>query len=130
MYRAVTRDIQVTVESHYLADESNPDDSRFVWAYSVDIVNLGLDTVRLRARHWRIVDALGRLEEVRGLGVVGEQPVLAPGERFEYTSGCPLRTSSGMMEGSYQMETVDGERFDVTIPAFSLDIPGTARSIN
>ena len=130
MYRAVTRDIQVTVEPHYLADESSPDESRFVWAYSVDIVNLGLDTVRLRARHWRIVDALGRLEEVRGLGVVGEQPVLAPGERFEYTSGCPLRTSSGMMEGSYEMETVDGERFDVTIPAFSLDIPGTARSIN
>ena len=130
MYRAVTRDIQVTVEPHYLADESSPDESRFVWAYSVDIVNLGLDTVRLRARHWRIVDALGRLEEVRGLGVVGEQPVLAPGERFEYTSGCPLRTNSGMMEGSYEMETVDGERFDVTIPAFSLDIPGTARSIN
>jgi ApaG protein len=130
MYRAVTRDIQVTVEPHYLADESSPDDSRFVWAYSVDIVNLGLDTVRLRARHWRIVDALGRLEEVRGLGVVGEQPVLAPGERFEYTSGCPLRTSSGMMEGSYEMETVEGERFEVAIPAFSLDIPGTARSIN
>ncbi|QGZ36408.1 Co2+/Mg2+ efflux protein ApaG [Stappia indica] len=130
MYRAVTRDIQVTVEPHYLADESSPDDSRFVWAYSVDIVNLGLDTVRLRARHWRIVDALGRLEEVRGLGVVGEQPVLAPGERFEYTSGCPLRTSSGMMEGSYEMETVEGERFDIAIPAFSLDIPGTARSIN
>ncbi|MBC2858377.1 Co2+/Mg2+ efflux protein ApaG [Stappia sp. 28M-7] len=130
MYRAVTRDIQVTVEPHYLADESSPNDNRFVWAYSVDIVNLGLDTVRLRARHWRIVDALGRLEEVRGLGVVGEQPVLAPGERFEYTSGCPLRTSSGVMQGSYQMETVDGERFDVAIPAFSLDIPGTARSIN
>ena len=130
MYRAVTRDIQVTVEPHYLADESSPDDSRFVWAYSVDIVNLGLDTVRLRARHWRIVDALGRLEEVRGLGVVGEQPVLAPGERFEYTSGCPLRTSSGMMEGSYEMETVEGERFDIAIPGFSLDIPGTARSIN
>lgn len=130
MYRAVTRDIQVTVEPHYLADESSPDDGRFVWAYSVDIVNLGLDTVRLRARQWRIVDALGRLEEVRGLGVVGEQPVLAPGERFEYTSGCPLRTSSGMMEGCYEMETVDGERFEVAIPAFSLDIPGAARILN
>lgn len=130
MYRAVTRDIQVTVEPHYLVEESSPDDGRFVWAYSVDIVNLGLDTVRLRARHWRIVDALGRLEEVRGLGVVGEQPVLAPGERFEYTSGCPLRTSSGMMEGCYEMETVDGERFEVAIPAFSLDIPGAARTLN
>ncbi|WP_186398417.1 Co2+/Mg2+ efflux protein ApaG [Stappia sp. P2PMeth1] len=130
MYRAVTRDIQVTVEPHYLADESSPDEGRFVWAYSIDIVNLGLDTVRLRARQWRIVDALGRLEEVRGLGVVGEQPVLAPGERFEYTSGCPLRTSSGMMEGCYEMETVDGERFEVAIPAFSLDIPGAARILN
>ncbi|WP_417769638.1 Co2+/Mg2+ efflux protein ApaG [Stappia sp.] len=130
MYRAVTHDIQVTVEPHYLAEESDPADGRYFWAYSVDIVNLGLDTVRLRARHWRIVDAVGHLEEVRGLGVVGEQPVLAPGERFEYTSGCPLRTSSGMMAGSYQMETTDGERFDVDIPAFSLDIPGQTRSLN
>jgi ApaG protein len=130
MYRAITRDIQVTVEPHYLADESDPADGRYFWAYSVDIVNLGMDTVRLHSRHWRIVDATGRLEEVRGLGVVGEQPVLAPGERFEYTSGCPLRTDSGMMAGSYQMETVDGERFDVAIPAFSLDIPGSERVIN
>lgn len=130
MYRAVTHDIQVTVEPQYLAEESDPADGRYFWAYSVDIVNLGMDTVRLRARHWRIVDAVGHLEEVRGLGVVGEQPVLAPGERFEYTSGCPLRTSSGMMAGSYQMETTDGERFDVDIPAFSLDIPGQARSVN
>ncbi|WP_306031260.1 Co2+/Mg2+ efflux protein ApaG [Stappia sp. MMSF_3263] len=130
MYRAVTHDIQVTVEPQYLAEESDPADGRYFWAYSVDIVNLGMDTVRLRARHWRIVDAVGHLEEVRGLGVVGEQPVLAPGERFEYTSGCPLRTSSGMMAGSYQMETTDGERFDVDIPAFSLDIPGQVRSVN
>ena len=130
MYRAVTHDIQVTVEPQYLAEESDPADGRYFWAYSVDIVNLGMDTVRLCARHWRIVDAVGHLEEVRGLGVVGEQPVLAPGERFEYTSGCPLRTSSGMMAGSYQMETTDGERFDVDIPAFSLDIPGQVRSVN
>ncbi|WP_428700330.1 Co2+/Mg2+ efflux protein ApaG [Stappia sp.] len=130
MYRAVTHDIQVTVEPQYLAEESDPADGRYFWAYNVDIVNLGMDTVRLRARHWRIVDAVGHLEEVRGLGVVGEQPVLAPGERFEYTSGCPLRTSSGMMAGSYQMETTDGERFDVDIPAFSLDIPGEVRSVN
>lgn len=130
MYRALTHDIQVTVEPFYLAEESDPQANQFLWAYTVEIVNLGQETVRLRARHWRIVDALGREEEVRGLGVVGEQPVLAPGERFEYTSGCPLRTPSGMMRGTYEMEDLEGGRFDIAIPAFSLDIPGEQRSIN
>ncbi|WP_349359801.1 Co2+/Mg2+ efflux protein ApaG [Stappia sp.] len=130
MYRALTHGIQVTVEPFYLAEESDPQANQFLWAYTVEIVNLGQETVRLRARHWRIVDALGREEEVRGLGVVGEQPVLAPGERFEYTSGCPLRTPSGMMRGTYEMEDLEGGRFDIAIPAFSLDIPGEQRSIN
>ena len=130
MYRAQTHDIQVTVEPFYLAEESDPKNAQFLWAYTIEIANLGSQTVRLRSRHWRIVDALGREEEVRGLGVVGEQPVLAPGERFEYTSGCPLRTPSGMMRGSYEMENLDGGRFDIEIPAFSLDIPGMRRSIN
>jgi ApaG protein len=130
MYRAVTRGIQVTVEPHYLADRSEPENGLHVWAYLVDIVNLGLETVSLRSRYWRIIDGEGRLEEVRGEGVVGEQPTLAPGERYEYTSGCPLRTTSGVMSGSYTFETVEGQEFPVTIPAFSLDIPGERRSLN
>ena len=130
MYRALTRNIQVTVEPVYLPDRSEPDDGVHVWAYSVDIVNLGLEMVTLRSRHWKIIDGEGRLEEVRGDGVVGEQPTLGPGERFEYTSGCPLRATSGVMSGSYRFETVDGETFQVTIPAFSLDIPGGVRSVN
>lgn len=130
MYRAVTRNIQVTVEPTYLPNRSNPEAGQHVWAYSVDIVNLGLETVKLRARHWTIVDSFGRVEEVRGPGVVGQQPRLGPGERFEYTSGCPLRATSGVMRGSYLMETATGETFDVVIPAFSLDIPGVERSVN
>ncbi|WP_425088292.1 Co2+/Mg2+ efflux protein ApaG [Stappia sp.] len=130
MYRAVTHDIQVTVEPFYLVEESDPDTLQYLWAYTVEIVNHGTETVRLRARRWLIVDGAGREEEVRGLGVIGEQPVLGPGERYEYTSGCPLRTPSGMMSGSYEMEDMHGNRFDVAIPPFSLDIPGEARSIN
>jgi ApaG protein len=130
MYRSVTRNIQVTVEPVFLSEDSDPDGGQYLWAYTVDIVNLGMETVRLRARHWRIFDAAGRLEEVRGAGVVGEQPVLGPGERFEYTSGCPLREPSGVMSGSYRMETAGGEGFDVSIPAFSLDVPGEPRSLN
>lgn len=124
MYSETTREIRVTVEPVYLEDQSSPSENRFVWAYRVRIENLGRTTVQLRSRHWRITDANGRLQEVRGAGVVGEQPVLKPGESFEYTSGTPLGTPSGFMVGSYQMETGDGERFDIKVPAFSLDSPG------
>ena len=96
----------------------------------VEIANLGDRTVQLTHRHWRITDATGRREEVRGLGVVGEQPTLAPGETFHYASGCPLRTSSGVMVGSYRMVAEDGDVFDVDIPAFSLDSPQTRRVLN
>ena len=130
MYRALTRNIQVTVEPVYLADRSEPEEGVHVWAYSVDIANLGLEMVTLRSRHWRIIDGEGRVEEIRGDGVVGEQPTLGPGERFEYTSGCPLRATSGVMSGAYRFETVEGESFQVAIPAFSLDIPGGVRSVN
>ncbi len=123
MYSATTHSIAITVEPYYLDDESEPGNHRYVWAYKVTIENLGGETVQLKSRYWRITDASGRVQEVRGEGVVGEQPVLAPGERFEYTSGTPLTTPSGIMMGRYYMETVDGRGLEVDIPVFSLDQP-------
>ncbi len=130
MYTSVTRAIRITVEPIYLSEQSSPEDGHFVWAYQIKIENDGAETVQLIDRHWRITDALGRLQEVRGEGVVGEQPVLRPGEAFEYTSGTPLATPSGIMVGSYGMVTMTGERFDVEIPAFSLDSPHQDRRLN
>ena len=130
MYEAVTRGIRVRATPQYLEEESAPEDDRFFWAYTIDISNEGSETVQLRSRHWRITDAEGRTEEVRGPGVVGETPVLKPGTNFRYTSGCPLETPSGIMVGSYQMTTDGGELFNVTIPAFSLDSPHARRSLN
>jgi ApaG protein len=124
MYSETTRSIKITVRPIYLEEHSSPADDHYVWAYHVRIENGGGETVQLRNRHWKIVDSLGRLQEVRGPGVVGEQPVLKPGQSFEYTSSCPLSTSSGFMVGDYEMETDDGERFLVRVPAFSLDTPG------
>jgi ApaG protein len=126
MYRKTTRDIAVTVEPVYLDDQSDPAEGYYVWAYKVRIENQGGETVQLRNRYWRITDANGRMQEVRGPGVIGEQPVLQPGESFEYTSGTPLPTPSGIMVGSYEMETAAGEAFNVAIPAFSLDSPHQA----
>jgi ApaG protein len=123
MYSETTRAIKITVRPFYLEQHSSPDDNRYVWAYHVRIENVGAETVQLRNRHWRITDSLGRLQEVRGPGVVGEQPMLAPGKSFEYTSSCPLQTPSGFMVGDYEMETGSGERFLARVPAFSLDIP-------
>jgi ApaG protein len=130
MYRAVTRDIQVTVTPHYLADKSSPDHDRYFWSYTIEIRNLGRVTVQLKTRHWKITDGFGHVQEVRGPGVVGEQPVLKPGERYEYTSGVPLNTPSGLMAGSYQMVAENGERFDAEVPAFSLDSPNVARVLH
>ena len=129
-YTATTRDINVSVRPIFLEDQSSPPDNHYVWAYHVRIENRGRATVQLRNRHWVITDAIGRIQEVRGAGVVGEQPVLKPGESFEYTSGTPLPTPSGIMQGSYQMEREDGERFDVRIPAFSLDSQHQAMRLN
>jgi len=126
MYSETTRSIRVTVKPFYLEDQSSPQENHYVWAYHVRIENTGTETVQLRTRHWQITDSLGRIQEVRGPGVVGEEPRLGPGEAFEYTSGTPLPTPSGIMVGSYRMETVDGEAFDVRIPAFSLDSPHQA----
>lgn len=123
MYKEITHLIEVTVEPVYLEDQSEPDEYHFVWAYRVRIENQGEKTVQLVNRYWRITDAEGRIQEVRGSGVVGEQPVLHPGEAFEYTSGTPLRTASGFMVGSYEMELESGESFDIAIPTFSLDSP-------
>ena len=120
-YRAVTRQIEVKAIPRFLPERSSPENGYFFWAYTITLTNLGAETVQLKTRHWKITDANGRLQEVRGAGVVGEEPVLKPGESFEYTSGVPLPTPSGFMTGTYGMVTVGGEGFDIQIPAFSLD---------
>jgi len=130
MYRAVTRQIEVTVEPNYVPDQSSAERGRYFWSYTVVITNTGEETVQLRTRHWVITDATGRQQEVRGEGVVGEQPVLGPGERFEYTSGVPLSTASGFMTGRYQMVSESGEKFEIEVPTFSLDSPDTRRVLN
>lgn len=130
MYRAVTRGIEVVVEPFYLEEQSDPDDSRYVWGYRVVIVNQSEMTVRLLTRYWHITDENGLVDEVSGPGVVGEQPVLEPGDSYEYSSGCPLETPSGVMVGHYSMEDEKGEIFNVEIPAFSLDLPGILRTLN
>jgi ApaG protein len=129
-YRAVTRDIEVSVTPRFLEERSSPDRGQYFWAYTIEIANRGSETVQLKSRHWRITDAQGRTQEVRGAGVVGEQPVLKPGQSFEYTSGVPLATASGFMAGTYGMVTAQGERFDIEIPAFSLDSPIGKRTVN
>jgi len=123
MSEATTRGIQVRVESRYVPEQSDPDRGGWLFAYKVRIENLGAETVQLVSRHWVITDANGEVEEVRGPGVVGAQPVLRPGESFEYTSACPLGTAFGTMEGTYQMLTESGEYFDAEIAAFSLSTP-------
>ena len=122
-YRAITKEIAVSVTPTYLESQSSPASSQYFWAYRVVIENQGQETVQLQSRHWMITNARGEFTEVKGPGVVGEQPVLKPGERYEYTSGAPLDTASGMMGGAYQMESESGERFDIEIPTFSLDSP-------
>jgi ApaG protein len=130
MYRAVTRQIEVTVEPNFLPERSSSEKREYFWSYTIVITKSGKETVQLQTRHWVITDASGRKQEVRGEGVVGEQPVLAPGERFEYTSGVPLPTASGIMAGRYQMVTAGGERFEIDVPAFSLDSPDNKRTLN
>ena len=130
MYTAVTRDIQVTVLPEFSRERSQPDENRYFWSYTVEIANLGPITAQLTARHWRITDGAGQTHEVKGPGVVGEQPILKPGESFRYTSGCPLTTPSGIMVGSYRMVNEDGASYDVAIPAFSLDSPFVKKVLN
>ena len=130
MYQSVTCNIEVTVTPQYLADRSSPESGEYFWAYTIEITNRGTQTVQLKTRHWRITDSQGRLQEVKGPGVVGEEPVLKPSESFEYTSGVPLPTPSGFMTGSYGMVSQEGEHFDIEIPAFSLDSSYAGRTIN
>ena len=130
MYEAVTHQVKVTVEPTFDPERSDPDERRYFWRYAIEIVNLGDKSVRLMERYWRITDAAGRQQEVRGPGVVGEQPTIAPGKSFRYTSGCPLTTPSGLMVGEYSMVDLEGRSFKISIPAFSLDSPGGKRVLN
>lgn len=130
MYRETTDGIEIIVEPQYLDDQSEPEAHRYIWAYTVVIANNSDHTAQLETRYWRITNALGQIEEVEGPGVVGEFPTLAPGDSYQYTSGCPLNTPSGTMVGHYVMRRDDGTRFKAHIPAFSLDRPDTLRTLN
>ena len=130
MYESTTHSIRVCVEPAFEEEESSPDDSHFFWSYTVRIENLSEQPVQLRSRYWKITDDSGRTEEIRGKGVVGEEPMIAPGDSFHYTSGAPLPTSSGIMVGCYQMESAAGELFNVDVPAFSLDSPYMSLTLN
>src|SRR5262249_21119400 len=129
-YRAVTREIEVTAFPKFLPDRSSPENGYFFWAYTITLTNRGGETVQLKTRHWRITDAQGRLQEVRGAGVVGEEPVLKPGEILEYGGAVPLPTRWGFMTGTYGMVPAAGGDFDIAFPAFSLDPPQRERTIN
>ncbi len=130
MYTSVTHQVKVTVEPAFEPDRSDPEESRYFWRYDIEIANLGEKSVTLLERRWLITDEAGRQQEVRGPGVVGEQPTIQPGESFRYASGCPLTTPSGTMVGEYRMADADGHTFDVAVPAFSLDSPHVKRTLN
>tara|TARA_B100001123_G_C14765407_1_gene810462 strand:- start:262 stop:654 length:393 start_codon:yes stop_codon:yes gene_type:complete len=130
MFSKTTKNINISVKPYYLEEQSEPDEHHYVWAYQITINNLGEKTVQLKKRFWEITDSNGSKKEVTGAGVVGEQPILRPGEKYEYTSGTPLSTPSGFMEGYYEMETTDGNKFDASIPLFSLDSPHISNQIN
>ena len=130
MYEQKTHDVVVRVEPDYLDEQSSPADNRFIWAYTVEIENQTQIDLQVVERFWQIADGRGQVQEVRGAGVVGEQPVLKPGEVFRYTSGAPLSEPSGMMLGNYYMQTPDGDRLEVAIPPFILDCPHSPRIMN
>ena len=130
MYQTETQGIRVSVEPRFVEEESQPEKGKFFFAYTVEITNMSAERVQLRSRYWRIIDGDGRIQEVKGAGVVGEQPVLDPGETFTYTSGCPLTTPDGTMVGEYTMQSDTGETFRADIPAFSLDSPFKKRVVH
>ena len=130
VYESQTRGILVRVATSYLPNKSDPLEGKHFWAYMVEIENHGDETVQLLSRHWVIRDAFNRVEEVRGAGVVGEQPTLKPRDAFRYTSGVPLNAKSGTMRGTFQMLTNDGDAFDAEVPEFSLDLPGARKVMN
>ena len=130
MFERTTNGIRVAVRPAYLDDQSDPEDNNYLWSYTVTIENKSSETVQLMSRYWHITDGQGNVKEVRGPGVVGAQPVIAPGQSFEYTSGCPLPTASGCMVGKYEMRRPDGEAFEADIPAFLLESPHERRQIH
>jgi ApaG protein len=130
VYERKTHNIRVKVKPAFLDDQSDPDENHYLWSYTVTIENDGKEPVQLMSRYWHITDGLGRSQEARGPGVVGAQPVIAPGQTFQYTSGCPLPTASGHMVGRYQMQTASGEAFEAEIPAFLLESPHEHRQIH
>ena len=130
MYEATTEGIRVRVTPQFVEEQSSPDEGYYFWSYTVEIMNESPLTVQLMTRAWHITDAKGKKEIVRGSGVVGQTPVIPPGQSFTYTSGCPLSTPSGFMVGRYTMRNARGELFDVDIPAFSLDMPNRQRVVN
>jgi ApaG protein len=130
MYERVTRGIRVAVEPAYLDDQSDPEEGQYLWSYTVTIENNGPEPVQLLSRYWHITDAVGHIQEVRGPGVVGAQPVIDPGKSFQYTSGCPLSTASGHMVGTYQMKSASGEAFEAEIPPFILESPHERRQVH
>ena len=130
MYRAVTDNIEVVVRPQFSDEQSQPEKNKYFWTYMVEITNHGAVPVQLRHRHWEITDGNGQRQNVRGPGVVGEQPVIQPGDTFRYASGCPLTTPQGIMTGNYEMTGDKGAKFTVRIPAFSLDSPFETRKLN
>ncbi|HEY3638399.1 MAG TPA: Co2+/Mg2+ efflux protein ApaG [Rhizomicrobium sp.] len=130
VYERTTGNIRVAVKPAYLDDQSDPSESRYVWSYAVTIENLGTESVQVISRYWHITDARGHVQEVRGPGVVGEQPVLEAGQAFEYSSGCPLPTPSGAMVGRYQLRSASGESLEADIPMFLLESPYERRQIH
>lgn len=129
-YKAITDSVQVLVKPEYQPDRSEPERGRHVWAYHIEISNLSRSDIQLRSRYWRIVDGMGRVQEVRGRGVVGEEPVIGAGDSYSYSSGCPLDSTSGIMSGHFEMESDDGRRFEIVVPPFSLDIPDRSITLN
>ena len=129
-YTEVTKNIRVSVKTNFLSDQSDIENSLWVWSYQILIENNGNDRVQLIDRYWKITDATGIIKEVKGSGVIGEQPTIKPGEFFEYTSGTPLNKSSGFMSGNYRMINENNESFFIDVPIFSLDIPSVQKILN
>ncbi|MFZ4684893.1 MAG: Co2+/Mg2+ efflux protein ApaG [Hyphomonadaceae bacterium] len=129
-YEAETNGVCIRVRPVFVDEQSSPEDDRFLWAYHIEIENRGRHTLQLMTRHWRITDGDGRIQHVDGAGVIGKQPVLRPGARFEYSSGCPLTTPCGMMQGAYRFEDETGASVEATIPLFALDSPYDERRPN
>lgn len=131
MYEQETAGLVVRVDPQFMPDESAPDENRYVWSYTIEIENRSPGSVQLVSRFWRITDENGHTQEVRGPGVIGQQPVIEPGKSFRYTSAAPLAAPSGVMLGAYSMQRVEnGEAFDIAVPAFALDSPHQARMLN